>query len=740
MSGRKTAFAGILVFTLSGCASWLNSHVEPSSKPPSNDSVKFAGPLPDSIRYANDWRETYYDAVGEQDLLRSGTALSIIPITAAALYLGITSTGRASRDAVAALGIGGASLFTTANFLGAPTKSQIYLAGSRAMGCAILAARPLLVTQTTFKDFKDDLAGVRSHRTVVSTQLSALKSLTKIYENEIAGKPISVAAKLQIDHATELLEKAGMARSVGLAYQASINQSHVTLNQVVKNIRDQVSAELDRNQPTLQSLASIVSGIGSLAPQFGAVPQVEALKDTFGFLKKSTSGDGTAQSLNGGDDKKISEAEARRLRAVADVRNAIATLDQSSEMLANSVNGLSEVVESAGATKDAVSSIEACDVDDVPGTFRVSPPVVQVELSASQKSHTFKVSGGTGVASATAIGAAATQLDIEQTISGNGYQIIVSLKEDVTIAAGEATVEFSDSTNVNRHSVKVVISAPAVSKDGDLTKVVTALKGSNVLTSGVTLTVTSAKAVEAEKAVEITVTAKGKATKTTSEEELISVFSNLDAVKDVTFVLKISNFADVKAALTVAAVEPENLFSAVSGEPERKKIQTALCLLDKNPVDNANDVDGDWGKRTERASKWYQTFIKAEKQDGVLTKDQLTMLQAEAGDKIKDRCEKTWTIALDQFGNEINTQAGEVRAGDPEVTYAYTVKKFEVVGTDGPIDGQGLKLEISLKPFPDDKAVRDPAEAEIKKVLLETGKFDDYWISSKLITVSSVSE
>lgn len=204
----------VLVFGLAGCESWLNPHVAPEMEPPSLSAdgttvvettkngtptteirkSAYAGAMEDAIKYANAWRQRYYKSVGEQSKLKNGVSLSLVPLSAAALFLGITSETGASRDAIAGLGIGGAALFAAGTLAHNATYQQIYLAGSRAVGCAVVAARPLLVKREDYKVLQDALAALRTgdgsisdvEKEIHAVRLAA-KKLREVAGNAAAG-------------------------------------------------------------------------------------------------------------------------------------------------------------------------------------------------------------------------------------------------------------------------------------------------------------------------------------------------------------------------------------------------------------------------------------------------------------------------------------------------------------------------------------------------------------------------
>tara|TARA_R110002110_G_scaffold9526_16_gene46811 strand:+ start:478 stop:2736 length:2259 start_codon:yes stop_codon:yes gene_type:complete len=182
----------IAVLALTGC-SLVNPHLDFSKhRTPlqKEGTAEFAGRLPEAVDYANNVRDDYYEAVGTQSKLRAGLSLSLIPMSAAALYLGITSTGRASRDVITGLGLGGAGLFALGSFLENRPRQLIYLKGAQAITCTVAAMTPFLVRETEYSAFtkaldeepalrqalvsaRDDLQATRSSGSIIDAKIAA---------------------------------------------------------------------------------------------------------------------------------------------------------------------------------------------------------------------------------------------------------------------------------------------------------------------------------------------------------------------------------------------------------------------------------------------------------------------------------------------------------------------------------------------------------------------------------------
>ena len=133
---------------LSGC-SLLNPHVT-WERPPEGQSVT----LQSAIDYANRAKVAYKEATGDQAMLTSGLGLGLIPLSAAALGLGITG---ANGDAITALGLTGAAGYSGATWLSSKPRQLVYIAGIKAMTCAVDAMIPLNLPPQDQTGLKNDL-------------------------------------------------------------------------------------------------------------------------------------------------------------------------------------------------------------------------------------------------------------------------------------------------------------------------------------------------------------------------------------------------------------------------------------------------------------------------------------------------------------------------------------------------------------------------------------------------------
>jgi hypothetical protein len=366
---RSSAARGFLAASLGlglAACSVLNPHVTPSMDRPAMSPLAdgqggsvapvmaFFGNLPHAIDYANSLRQEYYDAVGEQSLLRNGMALTLVPISAAALFLGINSTSDAPRAAIAGLGIGGASLFALGEFFHSKPRQAIYLAGSEALGCAILASRPYLIPDDAMTAFKTALTEVYPAMDKAALKLAEFSALAKKAEEMALA-----------EEALHQIKRAAAIAARGESVNDQIEKAGLTLLTATDTIRDQVSAQIVKDEPDFDSILILVGGLGATAKVIGP-PPVEP-------PAKPPQGAGTPEA-----------------RSSADPAALLAALEE----LSRKVAPIARMVNRVEAAQSVVGDIAACQPAAVGAALKVEPGT-EVQFRKGEKgSKGLIVSGG----------------------------------------------------------------------------------------------------------------------------------------------------------------------------------------------------------------------------------------------------------------------------------------------------------------------------------------------------------
>lgn len=427
----KTTSVVIMTIALSSC-SLVNPHVTADMERPSptdnSAAIKFAGDLPRAIDFANSTRTAYYNAVGDQSKLRNGLALTLVPISAAALFLGITSTNRASRDFITGAAVGGAGAFGLASLLESEPREAVYLAGSQAVGCAVQAMQPLLIPQNTFSEFQRALGELGPRTVAVGT---AKLKVQPYLSGDVAGlAPQDIAfGKSLVDQADDLQNQVNTIKSRGTDIEAKVETAGVTLVSAVDLIRDQVSVQIVRTEPDLNAISSVIGSLGQrasgLAGDFGSAASAKRIADAF-----------KASGL-------VPPSEQRELEATgvvatrANFYKAVEKLTDAAFSLAGDLSIVARVVDRVAEedVKNLSRRISACKVAAAEVEISVQPPAETVALAKGDV-YLISVSGGKRPYSAKLVGKSAP----------DGVAISRSLDNEndfvVTVGAAVTTADF----------------------------------------------------------------------------------------------------------------------------------------------------------------------------------------------------------------------------------------------------------------------------------------------------------
>ena len=234
------SLAAVAALLLAGC-SLLDPHFQvPRAQVP---DPTYAGDLGTAISEADILRLEYQQAVGEQSIARSSLALTLVPLSAATLAVGITG-GAGIRDFMTGAAAGGAALFGLGSLFVDSNRQRIYLAGSVAITCATWAMAPV---QVTTADFLGEKVDVRELGSAVA------------------------AADGKADPA--LLDRARTELAAARLLLAQISTSGFALRQQLNLINSSVSLQLVKTEPDVSAILAAATGLKKTAaavePGFG---------------------------------------------------------------------------------------------------------------------------------------------------------------------------------------------------------------------------------------------------------------------------------------------------------------------------------------------------------------------------------------------------------------------------------------------------------------------------------------
>ena len=423
-----TLSAGALIFE-SGC-SLMNPHVTPETQisPYAVTSssttgaagavrpVAYAGGVGEAIDYVNGWRAAYYQAVGEQSMLKNGITLAVIPAAAVAGYFGLTGT--ASRKVITALAVGAAGVLGIGTFLESENRQKIYLAGYRSMGCILFAAGPLLMEQGEYVQLKADLGTLDEKIAALNLAITDAQNAADALRARSANAEALSRADIEIRASRQLQSTAETARDAGAALYGQVTNGRLTIETAAGDIASQVSDQIVDDEPRLSALTEITGGLPGAAQRITVIPPAKGVAKAPGEtadLKQSGAGD-PLQDLIVALNTRLDEMRARGaelIGPVSDVRNVVA-----------------QHVDAAKSLPD----IKGCGFTPVDIGIKITPPDTSVEMNTGE-SRSIMISGGKRPYAAILSG----QIPPGVTLSRSGFdqQPVVAV-----VTAGAATGDF----------------------------------------------------------------------------------------------------------------------------------------------------------------------------------------------------------------------------------------------------------------------------------------------------------
>lgn len=428
---------------VSGC-SLLNPYVtweRPQSEDPS---------LQNGIDYANRAKDAYNAAVGDQALLTNGLALGLIPLSAAAIGLGIHQV---SGEAVTALGLTGAAAFGAGTWLSSTPRQRIYVAGVKAMSCAVSAILPLDLSvsqlQSDLQDLNDAISPVRTARDDVGTLVATIEEDSA----NLRVEPALVArAKQEIDTASALLETATQTYDTGVVLKQEVSRAGQTIVNAVDDIAADVNEAIVETQPDLSKLPEIINSLAQISTQFTAPPEPPAAP---------------AEPGERPEDALVASGEfVKNLRTEAlegQLADALRRLKERIETLASAARPVAATVNSVNAAKP-IETLKACGVatDQLATDITLEPPGPIKMAQGETKGLLIK--GGKPPFSARLQGDAVTGLTITQI---DTFGPAFTIKTTGETPSGSYTIYVSDSAN-HRKFVKLDVNGGTTDGGGSI--------------------------------------------------------------------------------------------------------------------------------------------------------------------------------------------------------------------------------------------------------------------------------
>ena len=236
---RSLASGLIALLFLSSCAALIDPYVKPSE-----NNFRTTPSLDNAVKYAEDMREEYYNAISDYSGFNRFVGAALIGTTAAALGLGI---GSGSASTISTLGLGGAGLFGLNSWLNGTPKQKAYQAGIEALTCTLAVFQPMRSFKSTFLD--DNLGKLDIALIKLDNELRSIKdkNFTAI-ESQSAEEHIKRAEVVQVN-GRSTLDKGKQAKALTA-------RAGVALYDATQNIRAQVTKALTDTEGNVVELVA----------------------------------------------------------------------------------------------------------------------------------------------------------------------------------------------------------------------------------------------------------------------------------------------------------------------------------------------------------------------------------------------------------------------------------------------------------------------------------------------------
>lgn len=376
--------------------------------------------LEEAVKYANDVKDSYREALGEQAKFTSVLGALLVPTGAMALTMGIA---KVHSNTILMTGGSGTALFGVGKWLESKPRQAAYVAGYEAVNCAVELVLPFRITERYLKPFNESMRQIAANIQEVQSQIEEVEGAKSDLSSHIDASDWQLStAREEIRAAKSLVASAADARNKGIAVAIQRSRSGDALVSAVDGIIGQVDSAIQKSQLDLGALSTIIGGFSQSYSQFTMVPDH--------LRPKKVKKDETERDEDCPIPKKREE-----------LKTALSALKTGVEQLLTNKRQISDVVNHLAA-ENPLPTFEKCGVDPakITADITINPAGDVVFTEGRGDQATRWILGGKkpfGVVSARSI----TGLQIAQPIVF-GRAITITAEE--SLKAGTHTVQVVD--------------------------------------------------------------------------------------------------------------------------------------------------------------------------------------------------------------------------------------------------------------------------------------------------------
>jgi hypothetical protein len=388
--------------------------------------------------------DQYKRALGESGKFRRAIGIGVVPVSAAALGLGMRGD---HAKLVTGLGLTAASAIGLGQWLDSSASERAWIAGYKATNCAIAVSKPfgdqpaeldapLGTLNQTLVGLEEAIAGVRL------AKVGSTEGLDALVDSEIGG-------------AESVLASGAKAHAAGVALRQQRRNAPDALLSAINRIAASVAEFVERSELDLSTLNKIISGIATSYTSVTTVPESLRPKD-------AASGAGSRD--------KVDPPSALESAVESDLRAALALLSSARAAAGAATRPVADLV-SAISPDTFDKKLEECGVDPaaLERPLAVTPAGDISFDEGSADSQAIVAKGGKPPYAFKLVGA-----PDGVTLDADSFAVQAVVRATDTAAAGVATLVITDYAH-GTVAVKVVVKPKPVDSGGEQKRAVAAV-------------------------------------------------------------------------------------------------------------------------------------------------------------------------------------------------------------------------------------------------------------------------
>jgi len=402
-----------------------NTHQKKKANKLANICQLAPGPqsLPRAIATAQELQRKYISAAGEHEFVRTAAGATVIGGASYALLMGV-SDGIApanATDQIAAIGAGAAAMLAVTNLTTSPRRQEVWLAGAKAVSCAVGRSTPFLLDDRTSNSIDRSIS-----------ELTSLVALLHMARARAAARTPDTELTAAISDADLAIAAGDLAAGQGMQVLFMRNTGASTgLLNALREIDSDVMLELRKAQPDIGAIIASVDGLKGFAARISSAYAPAPADSTAGksddSIKRALF---TLMSEASGETGKSSDDDAKFLDAF---KYVIAEVRRRTDAVRSVVGPVIDSASAAGAPSD-------CNLEAVIIPVSVEPNAIEFKSGAAD-SKIVKIKGGDAPFIA----------EYSEPVTGFGVNLGSPFSRDILIsvsdkATGSATLYVKDRT------------------------------------------------------------------------------------------------------------------------------------------------------------------------------------------------------------------------------------------------------------------------------------------------------